>query len=165
MNSASISCLTLMWLGALRCTYFVRDFLTGFSCFLWAVVRFPYEIWCFGVHHFRVRVPHESSCLCFLVHNLLMRCHAYWAVTRFAHEMSCFSFPNEISSDFRRSCDFLTPMRFPYEISCFLVGYVSNETFLVRYYALQLHTYLMTLHAFGLFRDFHMRISYMLFEA
>jgi hypothetical protein len=26
------------------CTYFVREFLTGFSCFLWAVVRFPNEI-------------------------------------------------------------------------------------------------------------------------
>jgi hypothetical protein len=105
------------------------------------MLRFPYEIWCFWVHHFRVRVPDESSC--FSVHNLLMWCDAYWAVTRFAHEMSCFSVPNEILSDSRRSCDFFSPMRFPYEISCFLVGYVSNETILVRFYVLRLHAYLL----------------------
>ncbi len=50
-----------------------------------------------------MRVPHESSC--FLVHNLLMRCHAFWAVVRIANEMSCFLGPYEISSDFRGSCD------------------------------------------------------------
>jgi hypothetical protein len=38
---------------------------------------------------FRMRVLHESSC--FLVHNLLMRCHAFSAVTRFANER-CHAF-------------------------------------------------------------------------
>jgi hypothetical protein len=82
-----------MRLDTLCFTFFVRNFLTGFS-WLWAVGRFPYEIRWFWAHHFRVRVPHESSC--FLVYYLLMRCHAFWAVTRFAHEMSCFSAPFEI---------------------------------------------------------------------
>jgi hypothetical protein len=84
--------------------------------------------------------------------DLLTRCHAFRSLMRFPVILV-------------EAVIFLTPMRFPYEISRFLVGYVSNETFLVRFNAFQLHTYLMTLHAFGLFRYFHMRISYMLFEA
>jgi hypothetical protein len=51
-------------------------------------------------------------------------------------------------------------MRFPYEISCFLVAYASNETFLIRCCALQPHSCVMKFHAFGVLRDFHMRISY-----
>ncbi len=42
MNSVSFSCLTLMRLDALCCTFFEWNFLTQFSCFLWAVVRFSY---------------------------------------------------------------------------------------------------------------------------
>ena len=101
MSSASISCLTLVRLDGLCCTYFVGDFLTGFSRFMWAVVRF----------------------------------YAYWAVTRFAHEMLCFS----ACSCIRFYWDF------SYKISCFAAAYLS------------------TFHAFGLFRDFHMRISYICF--
>ena len=121
MNSVSICCLTLMRLDALCCRFVVWDFLTRFSCFLWAVVRFPYEMSCFRVNNFRVRVPHESSS--FLVHNLLMRCHAFWG----GHEMCLCDFMlfgplwdfNIFSYKF--SC-FLMPMRFPFAISCFLVA-------------------------------------------
>jgi hypothetical protein len=47
----------------------------------------------------------------FLLHTLLMRCHALWAVTRFPSEMSWFFGPDEISRDFHT--------RYPDEMSCF----------------------------------------------
>jgi hypothetical protein len=55
------------------------------------VVRFPYEMSCFGVHTFRMRFPYENSC--FLLHNLLMRCHAFGSAVGFADEISCCVLP------------------------------------------------------------------------
>jgi hypothetical protein len=90
MSSASFSCLIRVRLHALCCIFFVWDFLAGFSCFLWAVVRFPNEISnAFYLHIFRARFP-CGGVHAFAQHNLLMRFHAFWVVTRFAHESSCF---------------------------------------------------------------------------
>ncbi len=90
MNSASISCLTLVPLDALRCTYFVRDLLTGLSGFF--VGRCEISLW--DLILLGASFSCESSrweFTLFLVHNLLMWCDAYWAVARFANEMWCFS--------------------------------------------------------------------------
>jgi hypothetical protein len=77
-----------MRLHVLCHAFFVRDFLTGFSCFFGAVVRFPYEISCFGGHNFGMRFPYKSPC--FLLCNLRMSIHVFWAATKFPFEISCF---------------------------------------------------------------------------
>jgi hypothetical protein len=65
------------------------------------------------------RFRYERVCL--LLHNYLMRFHAFWAATRFPYEyeMVCFlalmRFPNGIYHTFR------PPMRFPDEILCSLL--------------------------------------------
>ena len=52
-DSACISCLSLVHLYAFCCTFYVWDFLTGFSCFFGAVMRFLYEVTCFWLLNLR----------------------------------------------------------------------------------------------------------------
>jgi hypothetical protein len=67
------------------------------------------------VHHIRVKVPHESSC--FLVHILLMRCHAFWTVTRVASELVRFD-------------AFWLLMRFQAMLVLVVIRFDPNEIFL-----------------------------------
>ena len=97
-----------------------------------------------------MRFPEEISC--FLLHNLLMRFHAFWAATRFPYEISCFlalmicpceilyfllhnfrtRYPDEILRLFgplralrMRFHACLAVMRYLDEISCFLAAECS----------------------------------------
>ncbi len=119
-----------MRLDALCCTFRVWDFVAGCWCFLWGVVSLPFEM------------------SCILLHNLLMRCHAFGTAAGFAYESSCFvllmRFPYELSC-------FLTPRRVACEMSCFLAGkvillwgflYESSSLFAVIRFACEMSCFL-----------------------
>ena len=119
-------------------SHYTRLFLTsrglGVGGFLFLSTTTPYAVWCFVLHISRMRFRSGMLVLfvgrcelsffemsCFLLHNLLMRCHAFGTAAGFAYESSCFVLL--MRCPYELSC-FLTPRRVACGMSCFLAGKV-----------------------------------------
>ena len=146
-------------------SHYTRLFLTsrglGVGGLLFLSTTTPYATWCFVLYISRMRFRSGMLVLfvgrcelfffemsCFLLHNLLMRCHAFGAAAGFAYESSCFVLL--MRCPYELSC-FLTPRRVACEMSCFLAGkvimlwgflYESSSLFAVIRFACEMSCFL-----------------------